>query len=31
MRTADLAVSGLLTLLERKVFDRVTLGPNVSD
>ncbi len=30
-RTADLAVSGLLTLLERKVFDRVTLGPDVSD
>jgi arginase family enzyme len=25
VRTADLAVSGLLTLLERKVFERVTL------
>ena len=27
LRTADLAVSGLLTLLERKVFERVTLSP----
>jgi arginase family enzyme len=27
MKTADLAVSGLLTLLERKIFDRVKLAP----
>jgi arginase len=30
LRTADLAVSGLLTLLERKVFERVTLNPGAS-
>jgi arginase family enzyme len=28
VRTADLAVSGLLTLLERRVFDRVTVDPD---